>query len=260
MRFILLISITWVLSACANRGSSNSERHFMPHQEVSFYTQDSLNIIADLYVQDKTDPIILLFHQGGSNARGEYGPIIPRLLQKGFNVLATDQRVGGQWYGSYNRTLAAIKDHQYDDGYTYCDAFSNLEAALDYVNLEGFGGKKIVWGSSYSASLAIKLASARPKEIDGLLAFSPASSEAMEGCIPTQYLESLSVPTLLLRPPSEMELDRVQKQMKLASTLGHQTYVAKYGVHGASMLVQERVGHPVEETWSVVWSFLSQFK
>ena len=32
-------------------------------------------------------------------------------------VLAIDQRVGGQYYGSYNRTLANIPNNIYGDGY-----------------------------------------------------------------------------------------------------------------------------------------------
>jgi pimeloyl-ACP methyl ester carboxylesterase len=39
--------------------------------------------------------MFLLFHQGGASARGEYGPIIPRLLSAGYHVLAVDQRSGG---------------------------------------------------------------------------------------------------------------------------------------------------------------------
>ena len=229
-------------------------------QEIHFFTPDNIKIIGDLYVTDKEAPILLLFHQGGSNARAEYRSIIPRLLQMSVNILAIDQRVGGQYYGEFNRTLAGIRDHIYGDGYGYCDAYNNLESALDYVIGQGFVGKKILWGSSYSASLAIILASKRSEDVDGVLSFSPASSPAMKGCIPTEYLEGLGVPLLLLRPPNEMESDNVVAQFELAKTSGHQVYAPEYGIHGSSMLVEDRVGHDIEPTWKVVTSFIENIR
>lgn len=46
----------------------------------------------------------------------------------------------------------------------------------------------------------------------------------------------------------------------LANQFNHQTYAAKYGVHGSSMLVPERVGHQVDETWKVVIAFLNKIR
>ncbi len=227
-------------------------------KEVSFYTPDSIKIYGDLYELDKKGNIILLFHQGGSNARGEYGPIIPKLIEKGFNILAIDQRVGGQFYGSYNRTLANIPGNIFGDGYGYCDAYNNLESALDYTIDSGFSGNKIIWGSSYSASLAIQLANNRQNDIKGVLAFSPASGGSMRECLPNKYFESLKLPLIILRPNNEMENENSQVQYSLANKYNHQTFIAKNGVHGSSMLVKERVGGDTEKIWEVVYSFLSK--
>ena len=228
--------------------------------EISFQTDDGIQIIGDLVTSDKDKPIVLLFHQGGSNARAEYRTILPKLVAQRYNVLAIDQRVGGQIYGSYNRTLAQVHNYSFGDPYGYCDAYNNLEAALDYVSDQGFTGPKILWGSSYSASLAIQLAHNKPSEVDGVLAFSPASSKAMEGCIPTAYLETLKVPLLLLRPPNEMKSENVKAQFELAKSFNHQVYAPEYGVHGSSMLVAARVDGDVKKTWQVVWTFLEKFK
>jgi len=46
----------------------------------------------------------------------------------------------------------------------------------------------------------------------------------------------------------------------LAKKYGHQVYAPKYGVHGSSMLVKERVGNDVDGTWDVVFSFLNELK
>lgn len=226
--------------------------------EISFHTPDSIQIFGDLYKNDKKENTIILFHQGGSNARGEYATIIPRLVEEGFNVLAIDQRVGGQIYGSFNRTLANIPTNSFNDGYGYCDAYNNLESALNFIIDSGFTGNKIIWGSSYSASLAIQLANRRQDDIAGVLAFSPATGGSMKECLPDPYFESLKRPLLLLRPPNEMENEGPKLQLELAKKYNHQTYVAQYGVHGSSMLVKERVGHDVEETWKVVYAFLNE--
>lgn len=247
-----------LIYSCQN-GASKDKSEASP-QEISFYTSDSIQIIGDLYELNKTATTILLFHQGGSNARAEYGPIIPRLIDKGFNVLAIDQRMGGQTYGNYNRTIANIPNHSFENPYTYCDAYNNLEAALNYIIQSNFTGKKIAWGSSYSASLAIQLAANHAKDISGVLAFSPASGRSMTDCQPNIYFDKLTPPLLLLRPSSELQNENAKAQFELAVQHGHQTYPAEQGVHGSSMLVEERVGNDVEKNWSAVSRFLEAFR
>lgn len=262
MKKLVLPFICFVLivSACQENNKTNKNSKSTQTKEISFTTSNNIKIVGDLYENNKTSPVILLFHQGGSNARGEYAPIIPTLLEKGFNILAIDQRVGGQYYGSYNRTLANIPTHGFDDGYGYCDAYNNLEGALEYIINAGFTGNKIIWGSSYSGTLAIQLAAKNSDKISGVLAFSPAAGNSMKDCASTKYFETIKVPLLLLRPPHEMERENAKAQFKLAKENGHQTYIAKHGVHGSSMLVEERVGNDVSDTWNVVTTFLEQVK
>lgn len=255
-----LLFVFFVACQSDEKGKMGKENKKGMSQEISFYTSDSIKIFGDLYELDKKGPTILLFHQGGSNARGEYVKIIPRLLLEGFNILAIDQRMGGQIYGNYNRTIANIPNNNFANNYTYCDAFNNLEGAFDYLTNLGFTGNKILWGSSYSASLAIQLANKRQKGVDGVLAFSPAAGGPMQACSPNPYFETLKVPLLLLRPPNEMKNESSIAQFELAKEYNHQTYVAQYGAHGASMLMEERVGHNTEANWEVVLAFLSKHK
>ncbi|MEM9548136.1 MAG: hypothetical protein AAGA77_19300 [Bacteroidota bacterium] len=255
---LLVFSLFLTLIGCEADQKAHVAKENDDSKEISFYTSDSIHIIGDLYELDKTANTILLFHQGGSNARGEYVSIIPKLREKGYNILAIDQRSGGQVYGSYNRTLANIPENSFGDGYTYCDAYNNLEGALEYVNAQGFSGKKILWGSSYSATLAIQLGNNRQEEISAVLAFSPASGGAMKACLPDPYFESMKIPLLILRPPNEMEREASQQQFELAKQFNHQTFVPEHGVHGSSMLVKERVGEDVSETWKVVFEFLDK--
>lgn len=236
-----------MLSECApNRNKSGNE--------IQYRTDDGVLISGDLYLTDRSQATILLFHQGGSNGRAEYGPIIPRLLDKKFNVLSIDQRVGGQIYGNYNRTVARIALNEFG----YCDALADLRGALDYLNTYDLAGPKILWGSSYSAALVIQLATDQSLDVDRVLAFSPSSNPArMEGCHPNQYFSQVQIPLLVLRPQSELS-ERNTTQLEEARRHGHQTYVAQHGTHGSSMLVEARVGHEVNENWEVVERFLDQ--
>ena len=224
--------------------------------EVVFTANDNTQIFGDLYYKNKTSPIILLFHQARANAKGEYGTIIPKLINEGFNVLAIDQRTGGQYFGDYNRTIAKSANNSYK----YCDAYPDLEAALQFVIDQGFSGKKIVWGSSYSAALVIKLGHEYPEKVDGILAFSPASGKPMEGCGPNGYFDTLKTPLLVLRPKREMEIASVKVQFELAKKNNHQVYISENGVHGSSMLVENRTKSNNDATWKVVTTFLAGFK
>lgn len=224
--------------------------------EISFTTEDSIKIYGNFIPLSKGGTTLLLFHQGGSNARAEYSTIIPRLVGQGFNVLTIDQRRGGQLYGQYNRTVAEFSLN----GYGYCDAFPDLEGALNYLETEGFDGKKILWGSSYSAALAVKLAHQQPEKVAAVLAFSPASGGPMADCSPNDLFETLNVPLLVLRPGNEAQIESVQAQLALAEEHGHQTFVAEQGVHGSSMLVEGRAKGGIEETWKVVMDFLEKNK
>lgn len=257
---LIFIGMILLLGSCKYNAIQNSGQDAILVKEISFITPDGVEIIGDIYELDKKSNTILLFHQGGSNAKGEYAPIIPALTEQGYNVLAIDQRSGGQYYGSYNRTLANISTHIYGDGYGYCDAYNNLDSALDFIINSGFSGDKIVWGSSYSASLVIQLAAKRPDDLIGALAFSPASGGSMKSCLPDEYLAEVKIPLLVFRPPSEMTSDKAKHQFDIMNKLGHQTFVPEYGVHGSSMLVASRVGNVVDKTWEKVDSFLNKIK
>lgn len=226
----------------------------VPHrQEVTFRTTDNVKIYGDLYLsaQGKSAPMIMLFHQGGGNARAEYEPLLPRLHAAGFNLLAIDQRAGGNVLGGTNRTASELNGNEPG----YCAAYPDLVAALQYVKKEGFTGKRIAWGSSYSAALALRLGADHASDLAGVLAFSPASGEPMNGCRVETFIPQVSLPVLALRPGSEMQRESAQQQFALFARHGHQTFVAEKGVHGSSMLNPARA-EGVEQTWQVVFEFL----
>lgn len=225
-------------------------------QSVAIPTSDSVTVHGDLYVSESGEqgPLILLFHQGGADGRGEYGPIAGRLIERGFSILLIDQRRGGDRFGGPNRTAADLAGVEFG----YCDAYPDLEAALGLVDERGFVGPVVAWGSSYSAALTIKLAAEHPDELAAALAFSPASGEPMEGCRPEMYAADVQIPVLVLRPSNEMEIESVSRQMRELSGEGLQTYVAAARGHGSSILVAERTGDDPLLIWEVVLRFLEE--
>jgi dienelactone hydrolase len=224
-------------------------------EEIEFGTSDGVQVYGDIYRSADGDmaPVILLFHQAGGDARGEYTDIAIRLTKNGYNVLAIDQRSGGDRFGGVNRTMATLDGKEYG----YCDVYPDLEAALLYMREAGFGGPLAVWGSSYSAALVFQLGVKNSDEVSAVLGFSPGSGPPLADCSVLPYLPQLEVPALALRPQSEFEIESVQAQMKEFEAHGIQTYVANPGVHGSSMLNAERVGESTEAAWTVVLEFLA---
>ena len=119
---------------------------------------------------------ILLFHQAASN-RGEYGDIAPTLAKAGYEVIAVDQRSGGDRFGRANETVRALGRST-----GFGDTLPDLEAALAHARKTAPGQPVIVWGSSYSAALVFVLAARHPADVAAVLAFSPG-----------EYLSGVSV-------------------------------------------------------------------
>ncbi len=143
----------------------------MAKEKIVFKSADGLNITADLYITNpESSPFIILFHQAGWS-RGEYQEIAPKLNQLGFNSMAIDQRSGGNVKGVINEThLRAVKQNLPTE---YTDAEVDMNSAIDYVKKKfNKASKLIIWGSSYSSALVLKIAGDR-KDIDGALSFAP---------------------------------------------------------------------------------------
>ena len=79
----------------------------------------------------------------------------------------------------------------------------------------------------------------------------------MAACSPNDFIPQLGIPALAMRPRSEMEVESVREQFEMFGQHGIRTHVAEHGVHGSSMLVEERTGSPVDSTWDVVFDFLA---
>lgn len=173
---------------------------------ITFKAEDGLEITADLYIEHElTKPFIVLYHQAGWS-RGEYLEIAPRLNKMGFNCMAVDQRSGHAVNDIENETFKrAVKEDKATD---YIAAYIDMEAALKYSKENYAKGKLIVWGSSYSSSLVIKLASDYTELIDGVLAFSPGEYFTDLGkseTFITQAAEKVKCPVFITSAKNEKE-------------------------------------------------------
>ena len=93
--------------------------------------------------------------------------------------MAVDLRSGGSVNGIDNETAARAK--AIGTGTTYVDALPDVEAALRYARVHNAQGPLIAWGSSYSASLVLKVAGDEPELVDGVLAFAPGEYFTKQG-------------------------------------------------------------------------------
>jgi len=229
-----------------------------PLTPVTFDSADKTKIHA-YWQPNANDPHannIVLFHQAGASARGEYKTIIKKLSSQGFNVLAVDLRSGGGKFGGTNQTANNFKGEKP----SYCEAYSDMVASLNWLDEKTNSSSTIVWGSSYSAGLVFKLAAEHQAKVDAVIGFSPASGKPMANCRAEPLLAKIKQPALALRPESEINYPSVVEQAKIFKSHGIPYLTIKNGVHGSSMLVEARTKHNMKDAWVKVLEFLNSEK
>ncbi len=220
-------------------------------EKITFTASDNIPITADLYIshQDNTTPFIVLFHQA-TYSRGAYATIAPKLNKMGFNCMAVDARSGRAVAGITNETAAAAKAAGKPGNYR--DALPDLLAAVNYATAHYAKGKLLIWGSSYSASMAFDVADTLKDQVDGLLAFSPNfpswKAEAKDAI-------TLDIPLFITSAKNETKnWKKTFQEMKSEQKIG---FTPKGpGRHGSSALWSNSPDHP--EYWHAVTSFLTE--
>jgi dienelactone hydrolase len=217
---------------------------------VSFKAADGGTVYADATSAEATARgTILLFHQAGSN-RAEYLPIAPRLVALGYNVLAVDQRSGGDMWNHENQTQAAR-----GRGTDFLDVLPDLDGALAYAQATWTGVPVIAWGSSYSASLVFFLAAKHPDAIAAVLSFSPG-----------EYFPETSVrdqaarthcPVFITSASSSGEVAAGKHLLEAVPDEHKVQYVPQHGVHGSSTLRTDANPAGAAAAWTAVTEFLA---
>ena len=257
MRFTtILFSIVILLSmsSCASKSSKASKAKSLKEETfsaekklINFPSLDGLQITADYFEIDETKPLIVLCHQANWS-RGEYQEIIPKLVALGYNCLAIDQRSGKEINGVINETAKLAKEQ--NKGMQYWDAEQDVVAAVRYANKKS--KKVILWGSSYSASLVLKVAQ-EEEAVKRVLSFSPGEYFG-DFLNLKESINQLNKPVFLTCSKDEIEktqsiVDAIPSQNKLFFQPGTK------GNHGSRALFERFADH--EDYWEAVKRFLN---
>lgn len=167
-------------------------------QKVTFPSLDGLQVSANIYQIDTTSPVIVLCHQARFN-KFEYAGIAKKLNKMGFNCIAIDQRSGGPISIMPNETkVRAVAQKKPTD---YLDAEQDIIAAINYA-VKRYHKPVILWGSSYSSTLALYIA-AKNKNVKAVIAFSPGNYFAVDKGSLIEKLAHMEKPLFITSSKSE---------------------------------------------------------
>jgi len=227
-------------------------------QETIMYKSiDRVKITADLYAPHKSDAtFIILFHQAGWS-RGEYMETAPRLNDLGYNCMAVDQRSGGEINNVINKTkLEAEKEGKQ---IRYIDAYDDIVSSVKYVKINYPKAKVVVWGSSYSSALVLRICGDFPELVDGVLSFSPGEYFEKQGKTNTfiqDGAKNISIPVFITSAKDEKiywekifnAIPSKDKYSFLPDTKGN---------HGSRALWKQFEDN--EDYWDAVETFLNKY-
>jgi len=249
-KLVCLFAVLLFCSVCHAQDDS--------YRTIRFDASDGVSITADLYLAhaDLNKPLIVLCHQAGWS-RGEYREIAPKLNALGFNCIAIDQRSGGTINDVDNETLASARKAK--KGTTFVDAKSDMIDTLRFVKGTLAHGKLILWGSSYSSALSLKIAGDESELVDGVLAFAPGEYFERFGQ-PADWIQSsarnIKVPAFVTS--AKKEYDNWKSIYEAIPSEGKQKFIpSTAGNHGSRALWEQFDDHSAY--WTEVKTFLSQF-
>jgi hypothetical protein len=228
-------------------------QHSAAYERVQFYSLDSLLIDANYYHANDTALPILLCHQARWN-KYEYDSIAVVLQKKGYNCLATDQRSGGLMDIDGIHPINATHKRAIDAGLPteYLDAEQDIIAAINFLYAKS-RGPILLWGSSYSSTLALYNGLNNDK-VFALVAFSPGNyfSDQKGSLIP--LIETSSKPFFITS--SKKEAEGVQNLIRNKTLSNQQVqFIPKIdGYHGARALWASNSGNEVY--WAAINSFM----
>lgn len=219
--------------------------------EVSFPSGDGLTITADWYPVNSDYPVILLCHQNGFS-RGEFRETALRLNKFGFNCMAVDLRVGGEIHGVVNKTAERAKEAGQSP--QYMDASQEMIAAVNYL-FKKYHQKVIILGSSYSASLALLVASGTAP-VKAIALFSPGEYSGKEHFI-RDSVKNITIP--VFATSSLKESGSVTELLRDVNSRIKVQFIPKSeGDHGAKVLWSTSPGN--QEYWIALMSYLDKIK
>lgn len=220
---------------------------------LQFKSKDGLPITADHYHIRPELPVMVLCHQARSN-KYEYDFSARMLNNEGFNCIAIDQRSGGDIFGGNNATYQMAKAKEKST--EFLDAEQDIITAINYA-ADLYGQPVVLVGSSYSASLALKIAAENDK-VKAVMSFSPGEyfGEAKSETYIQEAVKNLNKPVFITSSKAEAPKAKVIFDAIAAKDKVQFIPKAK-GVHGASALMDKPEN---DEYWAATRAFVKGIK
>ena len=218
-------------------------------KKITFPASDGILISADLYFVSDSLPYMILCHQAGYS-RAEYAETGSKFCHLGYNCLAIDARSGNEVNGVKNETAALATAKKKPT--TYLDAEKDIIAAIDYCYNKS-GKKVFLVGSSYSASLVLKIA-ATNKKVKAVMAFSPGEYFGTKLKL-KDAIANLTVPVFVTSSKDESK-DVTTLISDVKSKVKNQFVPTSKGKHGSSCLWKDNPGY--HEYWFAIMMFVKQ--
>ena len=216
-------------------------------QEIEFPSKDGLLITADFYKVKASKGLLVCCHRSHCN-RAEYRETAPKFNQLGYDCLVIDQRSGMKVFGENNKTKDRAKAQKLPTG--YLDAKPDVEAAIDYAFQLNDKKPIILVGSSYSAALALLIATETQK-VKAIMVFSPG--EHLKGMELALLLKPMQIP--IFATSAKREIEEVKAVLKYVKP----KYLSHFqpeleGFHGSKIIWESVKGH--EKHWEAMEAFL----
>ena len=249
MKILTIALLTFlVIGAFQAQGQSGQDGEMPNKKSFTIESLDGLEVPVDYYtLGTERKGLIVLCHQAGWS-RGEYAEIAPKLANMGYNCLAIDQRSGGEVNEVVNE--AAKNAKKLKKPTTFLDAEQDIIAAVRWAKNDFQGEQIILWGSSYSASLVLKVA--QDEGVDKVLAFSPGEYFG-EKMILKDKINELDIPVFITC--SKKEIERTRPIFNAIPSKNKTFFEPKSnGNHGSRALWSKFDDY--EDYWKAVKAFL----
>ena len=209
--------------------------------KIDIKAADGLSITANLYESEHIEsPVFILCHQAGFS-RGEYLETADYFFKQGFTCIAVDQRSGGEVNGIVNEThKAAVAAGKPTN---YIDAARDIEAVIVYATKEYPGAKKVLLGSSYSASLALIMGVKYADVLTAVISFSPGEYFELANKSIADWAKDLQLPVFISSAKSEVDgWAAIFEAVPAANKIGFKP--TGTGIHGSRNLWLNTPNHP----------------
>jgi pimeloyl-ACP methyl ester carboxylesterase len=211
---ILLVCLLMVAPAAAQRDASA--------EIVSIQAADGLTLVGEFYASESSAPALLLLHMLGSR-RSAWEPLMPTLVDAGYNVLAVDMRGHGDT-GSAQDWTAAEQD---------------VTAWLDWLNDQpSVSVNQIsIIGASIGANLAL-IGCAYDERCQTVIALSPGLD--YRGVMPELALSEALVDRTALLVASVDDLTSADSVRVMTQSAGGEIGIQLYdgSAHGTALFNQ----------------------